>query len=94
MASEASGDLAPLRTAVTGVFKAVYVRPADHAITSIEGYDQSAQQIEGGAYWIEPHLREEAIVLTEEEGAGRSILRQVPLHLPDGTLNTRTGVPE
>ena len=76
------------------MFEVVYVRPATHPITDLDGYQDSAEQIEGGAYWIEPRLREEMVILTEENGAGRSILRQVPLHLGDSHIVTGRGVPE
>ena len=79
-----SGDVGALRAAIGSVFEAAYVRPADHPITQIEGYHESAEPIEGGAYWIEPNLRESMIVLAEDEGAGRAILRQVLLHF-DGS---------
>ena len=53
-----------------------------------------AVQIEGGAYWVEPRLRESMIVDREEGGAGRAILRPVPLHLEGAHFSTGRGVPE
>jgi DNA repair exonuclease SbcCD ATPase subunit len=76
--SEVNRDVGALRAAISSVFEAIYVRPADQQITSIRGYEDSAQQIEGGAYWIEPHLRDDAIVLHDEERPGMATCAKFP----------------
>jgi len=91
---ETSGDVGALRAAIGSVFEVGYIRPAEHPITRLEGYADSAEPVVGRAYWIEPRLREDAIVMREEEGAGRAILRQVPLQFEDRSLVTGRGVPE
>jgi hypothetical protein len=76
------------------VFDAVYLRPVQHPITGIEGYEESAELIDGGAYWVEPRLREEMVVMRDWEGGGRAILRQVPLHIEGLHFAPGRGVPE
>jgi hypothetical protein len=60
----------------------------------LEDYKDSAEPIEDGAYWIEPRLREEMLVMREEEGAGRAILRPVALKLEEAYKLSGRGVPE
>ena len=102
-ASEANRDLGALRAAMATVFDQVHIRPADHPITrAYDGYfEDSAERVGDTAYWIEPNLREGAIVLRDAWWAGeagqhdkRALLRQVPLHFEDRSLIAGRGVPE
>jgi hypothetical protein len=80
------------------VFECVYLRPADHQITTIHGYEDSAERIEGGAYWVEPRLREDSIIVNgggyDRDDVEIAILRRIPVHFEDRALVAGRGVPE
>lgn len=72
-------DVPALRAAISSVFEVVYLRPADHPITSIKGYAEGAALVEDRPLYVEPHLRSEIVEDYAEDAA--PLFQRVPLRL-------------
>ena len=71
----------------------VYLRPADHPVTELEGYSDGAEAVENRPIYVEPQLRPEVVEDFTEDAAPR--FQGVPLRLSySGTGTNADPVPE
>lgn len=99
--AKVTGDVGALRAAIGNVFEAVIIRPAIDPVTGIDGYDRSAEPVEGLQLFVEPHLRRDLFETANADGKatanvhpdGSPIFAKVPIDFGVDNL-TASGVPE